>query len=254
MTRRVLTLATIVLFAGCDVGASTILETVPPKISTTAASTPASAASGPAVEATPEPSETVETSPPSAAFEDITLKGKGKKVATFTIPDGEAAIVAISHEGKSNFIVNSVNASGERIDGLVNTLGNYSGTVSFDADIDVRGEEHTVAFAIDADGTWTITIKPVAAAPAWDPATTLEGTGDQVYRVVPPSGGQAGGFVSVNLTYRGDDHFIVHAYNSDGRNGLANEIGNFTGKVGMPDGSFLLGIHAGSGSWSITPG
>lgn len=254
MTRRILILATIVLIAGCDVGVSTIPETVPPNIATPAASTPASAASGPAVEATPEPSETVEASPPSVAFEDITLKGKGNKVATFTIPDGEAAIVVISHAGTSNFIVNSVNASGERIDGLVNTIGNYSGTVPFDADIDIRGEEQTVAFAIDADGAWTITIKPVAAAPAWDPATTLEGTGDQVFRVVPPSGGPSGGFVSVNLTYRGHDRFIVHAYNSDGRNGLANEMGNFTDKVGMPDSSFLLGIHAGSGSWSITPG
>ena len=58
----------------------------------------------------------------------------------------------------------------------------------------------------------------------------------------------------VNLVYRGDDTFVVRAYNSDGRNVLANEMGNFTGKVGMPDGSFLLGVHADSGSWSITPG
>ena len=199
------------------------------------------------------PSEAVEASPPSAAFDDISLSGTGTKVASFTIPDDEAAIVVISHEGTGKFVVSTVDADGKRIEGLVDTTGTYRGTVPIEADVDTRGEARPVAFSIDADGAWTITVKPMAAAPVWDLATTLEGTGDQVYRVVPLTGGRAGDFVSVDLAYTGDDHFLVHAYGSAGRSGLADQIGDFTEKVGVSDDTFLLGIRAGSGSWSFTP-
>jgi hypothetical protein len=252
MTRRLLILVTIVLVAGCDAGASTIPGSIPPT-TLPAASAAASAASGPPAEATPAPSEAAEASPPSAAFEDISLTGTGPKVASFTIPDDEAAIVVISHEGNSKFAVSTVDADGQRIEGLVDTTGDYRGTVPIDADIDTRGEARAVAFSIEADGPWTITVKPMAAAPVWDLATTLAGTGDQVYRVVPLTGGRGGDFVSVDLAYTGDDHFLVHAYGSAGRSGLADQIGDYTEKVGVSDDTFLLGIRAGSGSWSFTP-
>ncbi len=122
------------------------------------------------------------SAPPAATFKDIPLTGKGKKIAKFNIPEGTAAIALITHKGKSNFIVHSVDASGETVSGLVNVIGNYSGTVLFDAGAD----EHSVAFEIDADGAWTITVKPVTSAKTWNPTTILKGTGDSVYRLVPP--------------------------------------------------------------------
>jgi hypothetical protein len=54
--------------------------------------------------------------------------------------------------------------------------------------------------------------------------------------------------------FSGDGRFRVLAYNLDGRGDLADETGTFSQKVGIPDGTFLLGVRAGSGSWSITPG
>ena len=130
----------------------------------------------------PQPSPVVATAaPPSAAaapseptattFQPISLKGKGKNVAKFTIPEGAAAIADITHKGEKNFIVHSIDASGETIDGLVNVIGNYGGTVLFDTNTD----DHSVAFAIDADGAWTITIKPVISAKCLDPMTPLAG-------------------------------------------------------------------------------
>ena len=43
-----------------------------------------------------------------------------------------------------------------RLDNIVNVIGNYSGTVLFD----LGRDDHSAAFEIDADGQWTITIKP----------------------------------------------------------------------------------------------
>jgi hypothetical protein len=244
MKRTMAILGATILLAGCDVGVSGTLHTVGPAISTPAAPTFASAPSGPAATATADATDAVESSPPSPAFEDITLKGTGKKVATFTFPEDTAAIAVISHEGKGNFTVHSVNASGRRIQGLVDTTGDYSGTVLFDADI----EEHTVAFAIDADGAWLITIRPVTLALVWNPTTPLQGTGDNVYQLVPSSG-----MVVIDLAYEGEDHFGIHALGPDGMYGLASEIGNFNGRVWLPESTVLMEVDADSGSWSIRP-
>ncbi len=128
----------------------------------------------------------------------------------------------------------------------MNEIGDYKGTVLFDAETG----EHSVAFEIDADGPWAATIKPVTEAPPWDPATPLKGTGDNVYLLDPPSSG----LVTLDLIYKGDSNFIVHAYTADGLEGIANEIGNFTGQVLLTDGTLLLEVLAHGGTWSMEPG
>ena len=107
-----------------------------------------------------------------------------------------------------------------------------------------------VAFEIDADGRWTITVKPIAEARPWDASTKLTGKGDDVVHVTPPSSG----LVTLALTYRGESNFIVHGYSLDGVESLANEIGNFTGEVLLPDGTQLIEVIARDGVWSATPG
>jgi hypothetical protein len=195
---------------------------------------------------TPDPTTPVEAVSPQAAFEDITLEGKGKKVAQFAIPYGEPAIAVITHTGKTNFIVRALDATGGVLYHLVDVTGDYKGTVLFD-----WGEEgQSVAFAIDADGTWTITIKPVSEALVWDPTMPLKGTGDNVYQIVPASSG----LVLLNLAYTGNDHFNVHAYSPDGREGLADEIGDSTRHVWMSERSGIIDVDADTGSWSIVPG
>ena len=52
----------------------------------------------------------------------------------------------------------------------------------------------------------------------------MAGTGDNVYLIVPPSSG----LVTLTLTYKGDDNFIVHSSAASSSEGLANEIGNFS--------------------------
>ena len=74
--------------------------------------------------------------------------------------------------------------------------------------------------------------------------------------------------MTITLTYKGDDNFIVHSYTEDDFEGLANEIGNFSGEVLLlsneigdfsgevllPDGSILLEVDADKGTWTLKPG
>ena len=202
-----------------------------------------------APEPVPTPTHIRSREPSVASFAPLGMNGKGKKVEEFTIPEGSVAIAEITHDGESNFIVNTIDASGNQVDGLVNEIGDYNGTVLIDPSDD---DDHPVAFEVDADGAWTITVKPVAEAKVWDPSTTLEGSGDSVYQVVPPSAGLA----TLELTHDGGSNFIFRTYSGD--NGtlddIANEIGDFTGEVLLPDGTFLLEITAHEGTWSATPG
>jgi hypothetical protein len=140
------------------------------------------------------PSPTVSVTPVAAAFTDIVVTGKARKVVKFEIPAETAAIAVVTHKGTSNFIVHTVGADGEPVAGLVNEIGNYSGTVFFNTD----ASQHAVAFEVDADGAWTITVKPVTAAPTWDPSAPLAGKGDGVYIVSPASSG----LVTLDLTFK----------------------------------------------------
>jgi len=237
--RRILALAAAAaLLVGCSGGSATTGAATPNPTDTPANSSPSDA---PAT--TPEASVEASLEPD---FAEIALTGKGKKVVKFDIPEGVPGLAVMTHNGESNFIVEALDASGDSLGSVVNEIGDYSGTVLFDKELD----QHTVAFAVDADGPWTITVKPVTSAPAWDPSTTLKGTGDSVYQLSPASSG----LVVLDMTFTGEDNFIVHAYGPDSGEGIANEIGNFSGQVPLPDGTVLLEIIANGGAWTITPG
>jgi hypothetical protein len=232
MRRRLLIMAILIL-AGCE--AATVDH---------GAATPTLAA--PIVEITPEPTDLPAGTPTPITFKDITLKGKGKRVAKFTIPEDAVAIAQATYGGSSNFALTSIAADGSHNALLVNTIGKYKGTVLFD----VGEGEHSVAFDIEAAGSWTIVIQPVTSARLWNGTTPLQGTGDDVVKVAPPSSG----LVTLDLIYKGSSNFAVKAYSPDGTDLLANEISNFSGQVLVPDGTFLLEISADGGTWSAKPG
>ena len=56
----------------------------------------------------------------------------------------------------ANFAIVTLAEDGSNGDLLVNTSGNYSGTVLFDE----QDGQHSVGFEVTADGAWTITIRP----------------------------------------------------------------------------------------------
>jgi TM2 domain-containing membrane protein YozV len=181
----------------------------------------------------------------TASFTAITLKGNGKKVAKFAIPVDEAALAQAAYSGSGNFAVTSLAQDGSQNELLINTIGAYRGTVLFDS----GAGQHSVAFSVDAEGPWTIVVKPVTSARVWNGTSVLTGTGDDVVLISPASSG----LVTLDLKYKGAGNFAITSYTIDSSSLLANEIGNFTGQVALPDGTVLLSITA-EGTWSATPG
>ena len=194
----------------------------------------------------PEPTATPvppTVAPPTLAFNPIKLTGSGNKIARFTIPEDEPAIAVISEKGTSNFVVWSIDSTGSTNDLLVNVIGNYSGTRLFDVDFGT----HSVAFKVEAHGSWTITIKPLSLATLWTATTSSIGKGDMVLRVDPP----IDGFAASTFTYKGSSNFVVWAYGDEGRDLLVNEIGAYNGESLWPSGTVLIEIEA-VGAWGIT--
>jgi hypothetical protein len=188
---------------------------------------------------TPTPAPTV------VSFTPIKLSGRGNKVPKFTIPADTAAIATISEKGSSNFDIISLAADGSENDLLVNVIGNYAGTVLFDANVG----EHSVAFKVESNGSWTITISPLTAARKWDPTNRLSGKSDDVIQVSPPTSG----LTTATITHKGSSNFAVIAYSqSTGTDLLVNEIGNYSGQSALPDGTFLLQVEA-DGTWTVSP-
>jgi hypothetical protein len=197
----------------------------------------------PTAETSLQPEPTV-APPVSASFEDIELTGRGDKVAKFTIPDEAVGIARLTHQGSSNFIVETIDASGDTNELLVNEIGRYVGNHLFDT------TSHSVAVKITADGQWRALIRPITAARAWDPARKVEGEGADVVQLTPASEG----LVTLSLRHRGESNFVVMAYTTDGdRELLVNEIGNYSGEVLLSEGTFLLTVEA-DGAWTGTPG
>ena len=236
--RRVVALAVVLVVLGGCAGGTTASRSV--------ASDDATSPGGRTATDPPEATASAgPTEPPAPAFEEIVLTGTGNKVAEFEIPETDAAIAVLTHNGESNFIVHGIDAAGETLSGLVNAIGDYSGTVLFDTTLG----HHTVAFDIAADGAWTITVKPVTAAPVWVPTTNLQGAGDSVYQLFPASRG----LVTLDLTHKGVSNFIVHAHSVDGLEVLVNDIGDFSGQVLLPDLTFMLVLLANGGTWTVSP-
>jgi hypothetical protein len=201
----------------------------------------------PTAEATPEPTEepTAEPTPepPSEAFAPFTLKGRGNKVAKFKIPEDAAAIAMITNAGTSNFVVWTVGVGGSTNDLLVNEIGRYKGTLLFDA----GPGEHSVAFKIESNGSWSIAVKPVTRARKWNGTTRLIGTGSDVIQLSRPTSG----LTVATITHKGQSNFAVWAYGSSGRDLLVNEIGRYEGESLLADGTLLFEIEA-DGAWTMT--
>jgi hypothetical protein len=197
------------------------------------------------IQATVEPDEPVaDPTEPPTDFEDILLKGKGTKVAKFTVPEGTPAIAKISCKCRSNFAIWTVGPDGSQGDLLVNVIGSYAGTVLFSE----YGEE-VVAFQVEADAAWSILVRPVIRAPAWNRSEPLTGEGDAVYRLTPPSSG----LTTVTLNHKGEGNFAIWGYSDATTDLLVNEIDAYRGETLLSEGTFLLEISAG-GNWSIAPG
>lgn len=195
----------------------------------------------PTPEQTPEPTSDPTPEPTLAlSFQPITLKGRGDKIVRFEIPEDAVGVATIKHTGGGNFAVWTVDEFGDETDLLVNEIGSYSGRVLFDE------QGHSVAFSVEAGGSWSIVINPIEKAPTWSGNGTIDGTSDQVVRLT----GDTGGFAILNMRFRGDGNFAIWAYGASGTDLLVNEIGSYSGEA-LLGGAILLEIIA-DGPWELS--
>ncbi len=229
-------MAIAVCFLVCCVGFAAYVGSAQDKPDTSKANSTANPtrSAGPAVpEATQAQAPAVQ--PPS----DQSFTGKGDKVIKLAPLDEKFVYIAvITHKGTSNFVVTSLGASGERIDLVVNEIGNYAGTRP------VSLEEHPAAFQLEANGTWSITVQVAQKAPSW--SGNASGKGDAVY-IVPR--GLLNGLSTLKATHSGSGNFVIRAF-GDRADLLVNEIGKYSGEVLIDDSTALLEIIA-DGSWTL---
>lgn len=177
----------------------------------------------------------------TAAYADQKYSGEGDQVVRIGATK-KPGIIRFTHDGESNFIVETINSRGKKDDLLVNEIGPYDGTVLYNA----YSGNGTVALSIKADGAWTATFKPLTGARCWCSAT-LRGTGDQVLKLTPTKG-----LRTMRATHTGESNFIVQGYTRIGSYPelLINEIGTYKGKVLLPTSTRLVTVKA-DGSWTL---
>jgi hypothetical protein len=170
----------------------------------------------------------------------VEYSGVGDSILPITKPAGAAvaAIVTLTHQGGSNFAVWSLDSAMGHNDLLVNTIGNYTGTVL----IDKSSSEQSVSLEITADGPWTVRVASVQSATAWDGTAPLAGAGDSVIIYKGKAGAAA-------VTHDGASNFAIWGYGSRS-DLLINEIGPYTGTVRWMAGPAIFTVTA-EGNWTV---
>lgn len=218
------------------------------KSTTTAASTETTAA-GPSVTsgdstttAAPDTTQTTTTAAPTTLPEKIEFSGKGDDVVA--LPEGHGRLVlSATHDGRSNFSIEGLDADMQMTSLAVNVIGKYSGSVLIN---DFGNAGDVKALKISADGAWTIALLDVSQLRTF--ADTLTGKGDEVAAYLGNAGVAA-------FTHTGESNFAVKEFAQDDTFGslLVNEIGSYQGRVPLNGGPALVAISA-DGNWTVSVG
>lgn len=188
----------------------------------------------------PPPTEPPPTEPPAppttVLAEPLAFAGFGDQVLPLDPPLADARIAVITYVGTSNFVVSNLDADGGSNDLLVNTIGNYTGTVP----VNFRDREQTGFLEVKAQSSWTITLADIRSAPVapTEPGTRYDAAGDGVVQFQP------GKATRVTIACPGcSGNFAVHAY---GRSTdlLVNEIGAYNGTVLVGGDTLMLSVSA----------
>jgi hypothetical protein len=180
--------------------------------------------------------------PAPGSFAPFTVSGTGNDVIDFQIPGDLPAVLDLTHDGSSNFIVWSLDGSFGNIDLLVNEIGNYDGRRMVHGGW-FSAPELVRHLNVDADGAWSITARPMSAATSL--SSSLAGSGDDILRYT-------GSASTLTSTHDGTSNFIIVGYESDGRYAglIVNEIGPYSGTDLIDSGTAILDITA-DGNWTL---
>jgi Protein of unknown function (DUF2510) len=226
----------VIIVIASSAGGGSGTTPAPTPVAEAAATAPAAPAPAPAPAAKPA-TQAGDYDGTYGTFAPIVKTGRG--AMTITLPKGvKAALVTATHQGSANFQISGLDASNQpTVDGLVNAIGNYSGTTAYGL-VDLGTPP--VKLEVVADGKWTIKIAPISTAAVLPASAT--GKGDTVFRY-------EGGAVDMAITHKGTSNFTVQEYGGDLSSGV-NEIGNYSGTVPFVAGPTVLVIGA-DGIWTF---
>lgn len=192
----------------------------------------------------------------SEAFSSVSSKAPKNSSQTFSGSGDDIVIVksvsvtvlvTMTHDGESNFSVVSKTSNDDYIDLLANEIGPYSGTMIQELGTSSWMKKKLGLFEVEADGNWTIEIKPLSKAQKWN-GKPLSGSGDLVVQV--PKKTKPGN--RLIMSHVGDSNFTVITYSSKGKymDLKANEIGDYSGGVTFGKSAYIS-IQT-QGDWTIT--
>jgi hypothetical protein len=163
--------------------------------------------------------------------------GEGTDVVRIDPPSEWPGIVAhCTVAGEGHCSISALDESGERIDRIVNTVGDYSGTTLLNRR---RGRE-PVALEVTGRSHWKVELASVDSSRPLD--QSVAGLGDDVLRYDGP-------FRVASVSHGGAGHFAVRSVAPRPQT-LVNQVGPFAGRVRFPAGPATVVVHA-SGPWSI---
>lgn len=235
----------LVTAAACGNSASVrVMETVTPRGAERATNSP-SPTDTPLPTSTPRPTNTPRptytprpTSTPTPRPEPIVLTGSGDSVVGFEKWKGPA-LAHIVYTGSGNFVVWNYGPDGEKIDLLVNTIGQYEGTRPLDF-----MDDDTVRFEVESSGQWKIEVLPLDHIRVEEVPGIIEGIGDDVVALI----GKEPDLLKVDAS-SARSNFVIWGYGK-GVDLLVNEVAPYSGTVVVSRDTFILVIEA-EGPWTI---
>ena len=174
---------------------------------------------------------------------DLVYQGTGDSILPIELVDGagQVAVATITHAGARNFAIWSLDDGMAQQGLLVNTIGNYTGTVLFNNEL---SEADTSSLEITADGAWTVTVRSLLSVREFDSASAT-GAGDDVVVYL----GDAG---AATISHDGARNFAIWSY-GDSSDLVVNEIGAYSGTTRWTAGPSVIVVSA-DGNWSISVG
>ncbi|MEV7396726.1 SHOCT domain-containing protein [Aeromicrobium sp. NPDC092404] len=170
------------------------------------------------------------------------FEGWGDDIVRFLEPTDGYMLARFNHRGDDHVSVWSMNEYLQKVDLLVNAVGNYRGDRIFGVD------EAIAALEISASGAWNLQLLELKDLP-----TLSEGrsqfVGDTVIRATTAAEPSEVAYLAT-FDVRSDEHVAVHAYALQGGL-LVNDIGPYRGTVVVPAGSQLLTVDA-AGPWELS--
>jgi hypothetical protein len=191
------------------------------------------------IEPTEEPTQAPQPKP-------MTYSGSGDEVVKFKKALTEPMLITTTWTGGSdNNTIYAYDADGNEGDLIVNTIGAYKGTNI----VNLYDGDNVKALKIEGSGNWRVTLRALTDAKRWDGTGTYKGTSDDVINVDGVFDGlDSMGFKSTNA----DGNITVYGL-GDNEELIVNEIGNFSGKYLVPNGTVLLRISS-DGRWELKKG